>query len=72
MCLAVPARVVEKKDSQAVVEIAGVRRNASLLLLPEVEIGDYVILHAGFAISKLDQKEAHQTLELLRKIPAES
>lgn len=67
MCLAVPARVVEKEDNQAVVEIAGVRRSASLLLLPEVKIGDYVILHAGFAISKLDEKEAHQTLDLLRR-----
>jgi len=68
MCLAVPSKVIEKKDNDAVVDIAGVRRKASLMLLPDVEVGDYVILHAGFAISKLDEKEARETLALLKQL----
>ena len=68
MCLAVPAKVIEKKGSDAVVEIGGVKRKASLMLLPDVQTGDYVILHAGFAISKLDENEAKETLELIKQL----
>lgn len=68
MCLAVPARVVEVQDGLATVEVEGVRRQASLLMLEEAGVGDYVIVHAGFAIQKLDEGEALKTLELLREM----
>lgn len=59
MCVGVPARVVQILDEQeAWVELEGVRRKVSLLLLPEVSEGDHVIVHAGFAIQRLDEREA--------------
>ena len=58
MCLAVPAQVKSVDDFQAEVDVGGVRRTISLMLLPEVQIGDYVYLHAGFAISIVDEEEA--------------
>jgi hydrogenase expression/formation protein HypC len=65
MCLAIPTRVVEiKPHDMAVVEIAGVRREASLALV-DAEIGDYVLLHAGIAIATVDQDEAEKTLNLI-------
>jgi len=66
MCLAVPSRIVEIKDSIATVDVDGVKREASIMLLDHVEIGDYVIVHAGFAISKMDEKVAEQTLNDMR------
>ncbi len=54
MCLAIPSKIVEIKDQMAVIDVAGVTRQASLLLLEDVAIGDYVIVHAGFAIEKID------------------
>lgn len=68
MCLAVPARVVEIGESSAVVEIGGVRREASLILLDGVTVGQWVIVHAGFAIAALDPEEAEKTLSLLKEI----
>ncbi len=50
MCLAVPAKVIEKKDMVATVEVEGIRRDISLMLLPEANEGDYILMHAGFAI----------------------
>lgn len=70
MCLAVPMKVVQKEGTSAVAEISGVRREISLMLLPEAEVNDYVIVHAGFAIQKLNEEEAHKTLELLEQIAA--
>ncbi|MFN2357449.1 MAG: HypC/HybG/HupF family hydrogenase formation chaperone [Desulfotignum sp.] len=70
MCLAVPSKIIEIKDSVARVEVDGVVREASLLLLDDMKIGDYVIVHAGFAISKLDEESALQTLEDMRSILA--
>lgn len=70
MCLAVPMKVISKNDSTAVAEIGGVRRQISLMLLPEANTGDYVIVHAGFAIQILDETEAKKTLELLEQIAA--
>ena len=49
MCLAVPAKVIEKKDMVATVEVEGIRRDISLMLLPEANEGDYILMHAGFA-----------------------
>ena len=57
MCLAFPAKVVEIKESLATVERAGVKRSASLMLLPEAKVGDYVLVHAGFAMQIVDEKE---------------
>ncbi|MGQ9858485.1 MAG: HypC/HybG/HupF family hydrogenase formation chaperone [Thermodesulfobacteriota bacterium] len=69
MCVGVPARVVQILDEQeAWVELEGLRRKVSLLLLPEVSEGDHVIVHAGFAIQRLDEREAIQTLLLLKEL----
>jgi len=65
MCLAVPMKIVESDGFMATAEMSGVRREVDLTLLPEAGVGDYVIVHAGFAISVLDEEEARQTLELL-------
>jgi hydrogenase expression/formation protein HypC len=68
MCLGVPARVLEKSGAAAVVELGGVRREISLMLLDDVSVGEWVIIHAGFAIERLSEEEAEQTLSLLREI----
>jgi hydrogenase expression/formation protein HypC len=68
MCLAVPAKIKSIKNSTANVEISGVTYEASLMLTPEAKIGDYVIIHAGFAIQILDQHEAEETLKLFKDI----
>ncbi len=66
MCLAVPSRIVEIKDQVATVDVDGVTREASLMLLDDVSIGDYVIVHAGFAIERIDEEVAEQTLKDMR------
>jgi hydrogenase expression/formation protein HypC len=75
MCLGIPGKVVEIRDDGALrmarVDFGGVRKEACLAYLPEVELGDYVIVHVGFAISQLDEEEALKTLELLRMIDEE-
>ncbi len=68
MCLAVPARIVEIDGHKARVEVAGVARQASLMMLPEAQVGDYVIVHAGFAIQVLDEAEALATLDLFAQM----
>ena len=71
MCLAVPARVVEMRaDDEAVVELGGLRLTISLALVEDVAVGDYVIVHTGFAIGRLDVAEAERTLALLAELPA--
>ncbi len=68
MCLAVPAEVVElMEDGLALVEIGGVRKQISLMLVEGAEIGDFVLVHAGFAIEKVDAEEARRTLEILEE-----
>ena len=68
MCLAVPMKIVTMDGESVVAEIDGVRREASLMMLNEkVAVGDYVLIHAGFAISRLDAEEAEETLELMRE-----
>lgn len=63
MCLAIPARIVEKPDAQtAVVELDGIRKKISLALVDDAVVGDYVIVHVGFALSRLDPEEAERTL----------
>ncbi len=68
MCLGVPAQVMERAGDTAVVELGGVRREVSLMLLDDVSVGEWVIVHAGFAIERLSEEEAEQTLSLLREI----
>ncbi|MFN3480692.1 MAG: HypC/HybG/HupF family hydrogenase formation chaperone [Thermodesulfovibrionales bacterium] len=69
MCLAVPSKIVEIKDMMATIDVHGARRDVSLLILPEeVEIGDYVLVHAGFAIQKVDKKAGDEAIRLLNEI----
>jgi hydrogenase expression/formation protein HypC len=68
MCLAVPAKILSIKGPQAEVEFGGVRRVISVQLLPEAQVGDYVLVHTGFAISLVDPAEAEITLDLLREM----
>jgi hydrogenase expression/formation protein HypC len=68
MCLGVPARVIEVKEASATVEVGGARREISVMLLDRVAAGDWVILHAGFAIEKLSPEEAEKTLALFKEI----
>ena len=68
MCLAIPARVKSIRDHEAEVEIGGTSYRASIMLTPEVKVGDYVLLHTGYAISVIDEEEARETLRLLREI----
>lgn len=68
MCLAFPAKIVEIKDSLATVERSGVKRDASLMLLPDAKIGDYVLIHAGFAIQVVDEEETKLRDEALGAI----
>jgi hydrogenase expression/formation protein HypC len=68
MCLAIPALVKSIDGQQAVADIEGVTRDISLQLTPEAKVGDYVLLHTGYAISVIDAAEAEETLELLREM----
>ena len=69
MCLAIPAKVVQKlENDQALVEVGGVRNRISLLLVEDVTVGDYVIVHVGFAIAPLNAEEAAKTLALFDEI----
>jgi hydrogenase expression/formation protein HypC len=68
MCLALPMRITAVDGTLATIATAGLEQRTSLMLLPEAKVGDYVLVHAGFAISVLDEAEANETLELLREI----
>ncbi len=68
MCLAVPVRVVKIDGLKALVEVGGLARRASIMLVPDIQVGDYVLLHAGFAIQKLDEREAEETIRLFAEI----
>ncbi len=68
MCLAVPLRLVSVNGTDAIGEVGGIQREVSIMMTPDVKVGDYVIVHAGFAIQVLDRKEAEENLELLRQI----
>jgi hydrogenase expression/formation protein HypC len=68
MCLAIPAKVMSVEGHSALVTIEDVEYQASLLLLDDVHPGDFVMLHAGFAIQKVDEEEAAETLRLLNEI----
>jgi len=67
MCLGVPMKVVSITDDMATCEIDGVQREASLMMVDGVQLGDYVLIHAGFAIERLDVEDAEETLRALRE-----
>ncbi|SPE21083.1 Hydrogenase assembly chaperon [Burkholderiales bacterium] len=68
MCLAIPARVIELRgEAQVLVDLDGVRRLISRELIDEVAVGDYLIVHVGYALSRLDEDEARRTLDLLAR-----
>lgn len=67
MCLAIPSKITKIQNNMATIDVEGVQREASLLLLEDARVGDYVIVHAGFAIQKLDESAAQETLDLLRE-----
>ena len=68
MCLAIPVQVKSIDGTEAEVEIGGVTRKASLMLTPEAKVGDYVLLHAGYAINIVDQAEAEETLAIFAEM----
>ena len=68
MCLAIPVRIVSIDGDEAETEIAGVRRRVSIVFTPEAKLGDYVLLHTGYAIGVIDEAEAEETLKLLEEI----
>ena len=72
MCLAIPALIKSIDGKEAEVEIGGITRRASLWLTPEAKVGDYVLLHTGYAINVIDQEEAAETLRLLQEIADEA
>lgn len=68
MCLAVPARVMAINGDEAVLDYGGVKRKANISMLSDINVGDYVLVHVGYAISKLDEEEALETLKLWDEI----
>ncbi len=72
MCLAVPAEVLEIKGSEAILDFGGVKREANISFLDDVEVGDYLIVHVGFAIQKLSKEEAEESLKLWKELLKEA
>ena len=71
MCLAIPALIKKVEDKEAEAEIGGISRRISLWLTPEAKVGDYVLLHTGYAIGIIDQSEAEETLRLFEQMAKE-
>jgi hydrogenase expression/formation protein HypC len=67
MCLAIPSKIVKIENNVATIDVDGVQREASLLLIDNPKIGDYVVVHAGFAINKINEEDALESLKLLRE-----
>jgi len=68
MCLAIPAKIKSIQDEMATIDMEGTQRDVSLLLLEDAKIGDFVIVHAGFAIHKIDEHDAMESLKVLRQM----
>lgn len=69
MCLAIPSKIVEKEEFRAVVDVCGARREVNLMLLPEeAEIGDFVLVHAGFAMRKVEPESAEEALSFINTL----
>ncbi|RLE32141.1 MAG: HypC/HybG/HupF family hydrogenase formation chaperone [Acidobacteria bacterium] len=67
MCLAIPMKLLRRDEFEGTVELDGIRRSISMMLLPEAEVGQHVLVHAGYAIGTINEEEAAKTLELLRE-----
>ncbi|RLC49730.1 MAG: HypC/HybG/HupF family hydrogenase formation chaperone [Candidatus Cloacimonadota bacterium] len=67
MCLAIPGKLVEKKEEIGIVDLGGVKKEISLSFLPEVKIGDWVLIHTGFALETISEEEAQKTLSIIRE-----
>lgn len=68
MCLAIPSRIIDIESGTATIDVEGVRRKASLMLVEDAKVGDYVIVHAGFAIQVIDEAAALESLNLMREV----
>ena len=68
MCLAIPGQIVDVRDGTATIDMMGVRRDISLSLTPSARIGDWVLVHAGFAIEVIDAEQAEETIEIVREL----
>ena len=68
MCLAIPMKIVKMEGDNGIVEVGGVKRQVGIALTKDVKVGDYVIVHAGFAIQRLDEKEALETIALFEEM----
>ena len=71
MCLAIPARIIKIENGMGTIDMEGTQRDVSLLLQEDATVGDYVIVHAGFVIQKLDEEAAMESLKILRQLAAE-
>ena len=67
MCLAIPAKIVNIEDSTGTVDMAGIQKKVSLILPEDAQVGDYIIVHAGFGIHKIDEAAAMESLRILRE-----
>jgi hydrogenase expression/formation protein HypC len=70
MCLALPMRITALDGARATIAVEGLEQECSVMLVPDAAVGDYVLVHAGFAISVIDEAEAQETFDLLREISA--
>ncbi|MDF1590328.1 MAG: HypC/HybG/HupF family hydrogenase formation chaperone [Desulfobacterales bacterium] len=70
MCLAIPSKIVKIENNMGIIDVEGVTRETNLILIEDARVGDYVIVHAGFAIRKIDESEALESLKILRKVAA--
>lgn len=70
MCLAIPCKIIEIKNSMAIIDVDGVKGEISLSLIEKPKVGEYVIVHAGFSIQKMDESEAMESLKLLYEVAA--
>ena len=68
MCYAIPAKILEINSDTAQVDYGGVKKKINICLLEGIKVGDYVLIHAGFAIEKLEKKSAEETLEIIREM----
>ena len=67
MCLAIPGKLVERKNELGIVDLGGVKKEISLSFLPDVKLGEWVLIHTGFALEKISEAEAQKTLEIVRE-----
>ncbi len=68
MCLAIPGKLIKKENEKGIVDLGGVNKEIFLTFIPEVKEGDWVIIHTGFGLNIISEKDAHETLEILREV----